>query len=127
MAFGIARNALKALDLIGPSATACLERAGGVPMQGAKVTMAHGRDGGQIVFEVDTKAQGQQTTTIVQRANFLRELLSDIPGEQMHASKKLDRWERVEDGSLVLYFADGTTHACEYVQVGLRNLGHTAR
>lgn len=82
-------------------------------MQGVRFFLAQGKGAGDLVYEADNKQQGKQTTTIVQRANFLHELLADIPGERMHASKKLEKAERQADGSVLLHFADGTTHECE--------------
>lgn len=117
VAFGLTRNATAALGLIGPSATQCLERAGGVEMKGVRFFLAGGEESGTLVYEAGNKMQSkQQTTTIVQRANLLHELLACIPEERMHASKKLEKVERQQDGSVRLHFADGTTHDCEYVQ-----------
>lgn len=113
VAFGITRNASKALELMGPSVPKCLERAGGVQMQGVRFFLAQGKGAGDLIYEADNKQQGKQTTTIVQRANLLHELLADIPEDRMHASKKLEKVDKQADGSLLLHFADGSTHACE--------------
>ena len=66
VAFGIARNATAALDLIGPAATSCLDRAGGVQMRGSTFAVGQGKDAGEELFHQ------KDTTKIVQRANFLR-------------------------------------------------------
>ncbi|OTA55508.1 FAD/NAD(P)-binding domain-containing protein [Hypoxylon sp. EC38] len=122
MAIGIARNALDALELIGPSALQCLERAGAVPMRGVRFMLAQGgnQNQGSLIDEADGEAQGKRITSIVHRAAFLQELLAVVPEERMHASKKLDRIERRDDdddddddGCIVLYLADGTTHECD--------------
>lgn len=110
MAFGVNRSAQAALELMGPSARACLDRAGGVQNQGVRISIAQGEDKGTVVYE---QYRGKLGTSIVQRANLLHEFLADIPDERMHASKKLVKYDRQQDGSLVLSFADGTTHDCE--------------
>lgn len=117
VAFGINRSAAKALDLM--SGLPCLERAGGVPMVGVRFHLAEGVGAGEVVREWDTKRDGKAwdgkaLLTIVQRANLLHEFLAGVPAERMHASKKLVRAERRGDGGIVLHFADGTTHECEY-------------
>ncbi|KAI2784532.1 hypothetical protein F4815DRAFT_440837 [Daldinia loculata] len=53
MAIGIARNALAALELTGPSAIECLERAGAVPMKGVRFMLAQGESQGSLIDEVD--------------------------------------------------------------------------
>ncbi|KAK4233165.1 salicylate hydroxylase [Achaetomium macrosporum] len=113
MAIGVARNALTALDLMGSSQ--CLERAGAVAMRGVRFLVAEGDKLGCVVDEVDYTTSGnKRLVSIVHRADFLRELLVDVPPERMHTSKKLDRVEKSEeDGSLTLHFADGTIHACD--------------
>ncbi|KAI1204068.1 FAD/NAD(P)-binding domain-containing protein [Annulohypoxylon truncatum] len=126
MAIGIARNALAALDLIGPSATQCLERAGAVPMRGVRFMLAQGEGRGNLIDEADDKAQGKRITSIVHRANFLQELLADVPEERMHASKKLDKTERTKDGSIIIHFTDGSTHECD-ILVGADGIHSTVR
>lgn len=125
VAFGIARQATHALELIGSSATECLTRAGGVPMKGVRLFCAQGPGAGQQVFEADNERQGKQTVTIVQRADFLRELLANVPPERMHASKKLVTVDRGND-SVTLRFADGTTHECD-ILVGADGIHSTVR
>lgn len=44
MAIGIARNALQALELMGPSAKEALEKAGSIPHHGVKFMLANGLD-----------------------------------------------------------------------------------
>ncbi|KAI0435894.1 hypothetical protein F4803DRAFT_544062 [Xylaria telfairii] len=111
MAIGIARNAQSALELIGPSAAQCLQRAGAVPMRGVRFMMAYGETAGTVADEVDDVIQGKRLTSIVHRADFLQELLADIPRERMHASKKLLKID--ENGPITLRFTDGTTHECD--------------
>lgn len=77
MAIGVARNALAALDLIGPSAARCLQRSGAVPMRGVRFMLAQGEGAGNLIDE--TKDEGKRITSIVHRAAFLRELLADVP------------------------------------------------
>jgi salicylate hydroxylase len=126
IAFGLGRNATRALGLIGPSATECLANAGGVPMLGVHWSVGQGPDAGTEVYEADVEQRGHETTTIVQRANFLRELLKDIPKESLHASKKLQTVKREDDGSLVITFADGTSHKCD-ILVGADGIGSSVR
>ncbi|KAI0966057.1 hypothetical protein F4678DRAFT_450634 [Xylaria arbuscula] len=111
MAIGIARNAQSALELIGPSAAQCLERAGAVPMRGVRFMLAHDEAVGSVADEVDDVVQGKSLTSIVHRADFLQELLTDIPQDRMHPSKKLLKVDG--DNPLTLYFIDGSTrHPC---------------
>jgi salicylate hydroxylase len=109
--FGLARNATAALELM--SATACLERAGGVPMKGVRFLFGQGEEAGAVVFEQDNEAVNKATTTIVQRANIVRELLVGVPEERKHVSKKLERYEMKGDGSVLVHFRDGSTHECD--------------
>ncbi|KAK7749036.1 hypothetical protein SLS53_001062 [Cytospora paraplurivora] len=83
-AIGLPRNALTALDLIGPPAVQSLERAGAGPMRGARFMLAQGEDAGSLLDEADFVAQGKRITSIVHRAAFLRELLADVPHERMN-------------------------------------------
>lgn len=124
MAIGVARNALSALELIGPAAAQCLERAGAVPMRGVRFMLAQGNDAGSMIDE--TKDDGQRLTSIVHRAAFLKELLDNVPEERMHASKKLAKFERNSDGSLTLHFTDGTTHECD-ILIGADGIRSTVR
>lgn len=120
VAFGIGRNATAALDLMGGSARACLELAGGVQMKGSALWVAQGKEAGQKVFQLDN------STTVVQRAHFLRELLADMPPERMHASKKLTTVDHQSDGSVLLHFADGSTHECD-ILIGADGVHSTVR
>lgn len=115
VAVGIARNALTALDLIGPSAAESLKRAGAVPQQGVLFKLGDGPDQGSLIAEADAKAEGRRLTSIVQRADFLRELLANVPKERMHAGKKLVTVERPAgaEGPITLHFTDGTTYECD--------------
>ncbi|KAK8017369.1 hypothetical protein PG993_013695 [Apiospora rasikravindrae] len=115
-AIGVNRAALAALDLIGPSAAQSLQNAGAVPQQSVRFMLAQG-DHPETQFDVaKERYPGQHLTNIVHRAAFLRELLSKVPPERMHASKKLERVERAgngENGPITLHFADGSTHECD--------------
>lgn len=113
MAIGIARNALAALNLIGPSAAQCLERAGAVPLRGVRFMLAQGKGSGNMIDEANDDIPGQRVTSIVHRAAFLRELLADVHPERMHASTKLENFEKNSDGSITLHFTNGTTHECD--------------
>lgn len=126
MAIGVARNALDALDLIGPSAAQCLELAGAVPMLGVRFMLAQGECAGSMIDKTKEKALGGRVTSIVHRAAFLHELLADVPKERVHASKKLDKIHRNSDGSITLYFSDGTTHECD-VLIGADGIHSTVR
>lgn len=123
MAIGFARNALDALDLIGPSAAGCLSRAGAVPLRGVRFMLAQGDDAGSMI---DETKEGERTASIVHRAAFLNELLADVPTERLHASKKLDHFDQNHDGSLTLHFTDGTTHECD-ILIGADGVHSTVR
>ncbi|KAI1377124.1 salicylate hydroxylase [Hypoxylon crocopeplum] len=133
-AIGIARNALGALDLIGPSAAQCLERAGAVPMRGVHFMLAaRGEDQGATIAEAsatDPDPKRNRVTSIVHRAALLQEFLAGVPPERMHASKRLDRVDRGgDDGSsapLTLHFADGSTHECD-ILIGADGIHSTVR
>lgn len=128
MAIGVTRNALAALDLMGSSTTQSLERAGAVAMQGVRFLLAEGDNPGSVVDEVDYATAGnKRLTSIVHRADFLRELLADIPQERMHASKKLERVDGASgSGPITLHFADSTTHECD-ILVGADGIHSTVR
>ncbi|KAI2605278.1 salicylate hydroxylase [Hypoxylon fragiforme] len=125
MAFGLARNAQAALQLIGPSAVQCLERAGAVPMKGVRFMIAHGDAAGSLADETADAVPGKSLTSIVHRAPFLQELLADIPRDRMHASKKLEKVDQ-KNGPVTLYFTDGTTHECD-ILVGADGIHSTVR
>lgn len=122
-AVGIARNALSALELIGPSATASLRRAGAVAQKGVRFMLAQGPDAGEegvMIDEIDAEAHQKQVVSIVHRAAFLKELLAGAPPGRMHASKKLERVDHGDEGEcagtgapMMLHFADGSTHGCD--------------
>ncbi|ROV97394.1 hypothetical protein VMCG_06904 [Cytospora schulzeri] len=95
-------------------------------MRGVRFMLAQGEGGGNMIDEADVVAQGQRITSIVHRAAFLRELLADMPQERMHASEKLEDIDRDSDGSLMLHFADGTTHECD-ILIGADGIHSTVR
>lgn len=75
---------------------------------------------GIIIDEIDAEVYQKQVVSIMHRAAFLRELLGDVPPGRMHASKRLERVDREEEGAgagagapLTLDFADGSTHECD--------------
>ncbi|KAI1121715.1 salicylate hydroxylase [Nemania abortiva] len=125
MAIGVTRNAITALELIGPSAVKCLERAGAVPMLGARFVVAQGEGRGSIVHTID-EGEGKRVTSIVHRAALLREFLAAVPPERMHASKRLERINRQDEGPITLYFTDGTSHECD-ILVGADGIHSTVR
>ncbi|KAI0897751.1 salicylate hydroxylase [Annulohypoxylon nitens] len=124
MAFGIARNAQAALELMGPEAAQFLDRAGAVPMKGVRIMFAQGEAAGSVADEVDEIVQGKRLTSIVHRAAFLQELLAGISQDRMHASKKLKKIER--NDSITLHFTDETTHECD-ILVGADGIHSTVR
>lgn len=128
MAVGIARNALTALDVLGPSAAQSLSRAGAVPQQGVRFKLGEGTDQGSLIAEADAEAEDRRLTSIVQRAAFLRELLANIPPDRMHASKKLASVDGCDDknGPITLHFTDGSTHECD-ILVGADGIHSTVR
>ncbi|KAI0418437.1 FAD/NAD(P)-binding domain-containing protein [Xylaria grammica] len=127
-AIGLARNALSALDLIGPSAAQCLERAGAVPLRGVRFMLAQGEHQGSLIDEEDGESHGKRVTSIVHRAALLRELLADVPSDRMHHSKKLDRIEKRggQAGPITLCFTDGSTHECD-ILIGADGIHSTVR
>ncbi|XDG02251.1 hypothetical protein ABKA04_001866 [Annulohypoxylon sp. FPYF3050] len=124
MAFGIARNAQAALELMGPEAGQFLKRAGAVPMKGVRIMFAQGEAAGKAADEIDEIGQGKRLTSIVHRVAFLQELLANVPRDRMHASKKLQKIDR--NDSVTLYFTDGTTHECD-ILVGADGIHSTVR
>ncbi|KAI7969293.1 hypothetical protein EIK77_003608 [Talaromyces pinophilus] len=129
MAIGVARNALDALDLMGPSASQCLQQAGAVPMRGVRFMLAQGEGAGSMIDEAHDN-DGQRVVHIVHRAAFLRELLANVPPERMHASKRLDHYVETShngvDGFLTIHFTDGTTHECD-ILIGADGIHSTVR
>jgi salicylate hydroxylase len=112
-AVGLARNALAAFDLIGPSAAAALECAGAVSLRGVRLMLAQGDSPNSLIDETADPVEGQRVTSIVHRAALLHQLLSLVPAERMHVSKKLEHIETAQDGIISLRFADGSTHECD--------------
>lgn len=103
-AVGMTRNAQAALELISPSATECLQRAGAVPQKGVQALMGQGAGKGSLICFIGSHGDsGTRVTTIVHRAAFLRELLAGVPKDRMHASKKLESVDRNDDGSLTIH------------------------
>ncbi|TVY43694.1 6-methylsalicylic acid decarboxylase [Lachnellula occidentalis] len=103
-AMGLAKNSQNALDEIGPSVKDALVRAGAVPMNSTRGAVASGPNAGKIIFDLvaDVPPQG------VHRAAFLKQLLAPVAREVMHNNKKLVKVEDAADGSIILFFQDGT-------------------
>ncbi len=127
-AIGVARNALEALELIGPSIPQCLERAGAVPQKGARFMLAQGESRGNMIDKFEGIVRGKHVTGIVHRAAFLRELLADVPQDRMHASKRLETVDRNSNSNnyLTLHFTDGSIHECD-VLIGADGIHRTVR
>ncbi|KAI0189061.1 hypothetical protein F4808DRAFT_445754 [Astrocystis sublimbata] len=125
LAIGITRNAQAALDLLGPPAPELLKRSGAVPMAGVRFMIAQGEGAGQVINEVD-HSSGERLTSIIHRAEYLQQLLADVPKERLHASKKLESIKQNPDGSVTLHFADGTNHECD-ILVGADGIHSTVR
>lgn len=98
---GISRNALSALELIGPSEVQCVERAGAFAQDAFVVKLAVGEDQGRTVAEVGRKRGWYLKSA--HRPALLRELLDGISPDCMHTSKKLDKFIQRPDGSLELH------------------------
>ncbi|KAK8066866.1 FAD/NAD(P)-binding domain-containing protein [Apiospora hydei] len=128
-AIGVNRAALTALDLIGPSAAQSLQNAGAVPQQSVRFMLAQGDRPETQIDVAKEHFPGHRLTNIAHRAAFLRELLSKVPPERMHASKKLERVERADygdGGPITLHFADGISHECD-ILVGADGIHSTVR
>ncbi|KAJ6117051.1 hypothetical protein N7512_006776 [Penicillium capsulatum] len=82
-------------------------------MLGIRVMLSQGENAGQLIDKTKDKGPGSCFTSIVHRAAFLRELLAANSPEWMHASKKLDKLDWKDDGSLTLHFTDDSTHECD--------------
>ncbi|KAI0450742.1 hypothetical protein F5B21DRAFT_507928 [Xylaria acuta] len=81
----------------------------------------------EVFGEIDgTADSGKRLTSTVHRAEYLRELLADVPQERMHASKKLSSVDRNSDGTLTLHFSDGTIHHCD-ILIGADGIRNTVR
>ena len=64
--------------------------------------------------------------TIVERAKLVVELLVDIPLDCLHTSKKVNKVDRMADGSILLHFTDGTSHECD-ILIGADGIHSTVR
>ncbi|KAK4201223.1 putative salicylate hydroxylase [Triangularia verruculosa] len=128
MTIGVTRNALTALELLGPAAAKALESAGAVPMRGVRFLLARGENSGTVLGEVDYTTSGEKRlTSIVHRADFLRELLSTVPREKMHTSKKVNEIVTAGDsGEITLHFTDDTTHKTD-ILIGADGIHSTVR
>ncbi|KAK4677533.1 hypothetical protein QC764_404510 [Podospora pseudoanserina] len=128
MAIGVTRNALTALDLLGSAAVKALENAGAVPMRGVRFLLAQGDKPGTVLDEVDYDSSGnKRLTSIVHRADFLRELLSSVPQDRMHPSKKLSNITTDADSDEVtMHFTDGTVHKTD-ILIGADGIHSTVR
>ncbi|KAI0407222.1 hypothetical protein F4802DRAFT_605711 [Xylaria palmicola] len=116
-------NATRHMRLIHEEAPFCSGRECGSVTR-TEAGMAYGETAGTMADEVDDVVQGKRLTSIVHRADFLQELLADIPRERMHASKKLLRIDG--NGPVTLSFTDKTTHECD-VLVGADGIHSVVR
>ncbi|KAI0155215.1 hypothetical protein GGR57DRAFT_464579 [Xylariaceae sp. FL1272] len=130
LAIGITRNAQAALDLVGPPGQSAelLKRAGAVPLNGVRFMIAQREGQGEVVDEVDANDEKsvKRLTSIVHRADYLKQLFADVPRERMHASKKLSSVENNSDGSVTVKFQDGSVHLCDIV-IGADGVRSTVR
>ncbi|CAK4034676.1 Salicylate hydroxylase [Lecanosticta acicola] len=122
-AIGMARNAYQALELM--DLQHCLADAGAVTQSNATFMLAEGTEAGKVVDTIDA-TEGKRVTSIVHRAEFLRQLLAGVSPEKMHASKKLATVDRHPDESLTLHFQGGTTHDCDLL-IGADGIHSTVR
>ncbi|KAI1399895.1 salicylate hydroxylase [Hypoxylon fuscum] len=108
-AVGLSTNAQRALDeVLGGSAEEALERAGAVSMNPMRMMVASGKAAGSLVADI----KGISPPKVVHRASLLRELLSPLPSEILHANKKLaslqhDSNAESGSGGVTVSFQDG--------------------
>ncbi|EME41299.1 hypothetical protein DOTSEDRAFT_55160 [Dothistroma septosporum NZE10] len=105
MEIGVTRNTYQALKLMGPSIIQRVENAA------RSLVMLRDSCSGPACWkiatdEVDAKKDGDRLTSIVHRAAFLEELLKDVPGERVYASKKFNSAEKAGNELLVAHSED---------------------
>ncbi|KAH8891216.1 salicylate hydroxylase [Thozetella sp. PMI_491] len=104
LGIGLSDLALQALDEIIPSAIHLLKtKAGAVATAAARVVIGSGSEIGAVVSDI-----GGDTGLAMNRAPLLRELVALLPGEILHAGKKLTSLEQTASG-VTITFADGST------------------
>lgn len=70
----------------------------------------------EFIGKEDSPTDGTPALSLFHPSLFLKELLSHLPPERLHPSKKLnsiDRRDESDLGPVTLHFMDGTTHACD--------------
>ncbi|KAM3075728.1 hypothetical protein ACMFMG_007858 [Clarireedia jacksonii] len=105
-AVGISVNGQRALAEIGTEVRDALDKAGAVKMNSSRLMIATGETAGSLLYDLT----GAEPTLVVHRAAFLQELLKPIPGDSMHANKKLVKIQDAPEGEscLQLTFGDGS-------------------
>ncbi|KAI8631538.1 salicylate hydroxylase [Xylariaceae sp. FL1651] len=102
---GLGRSALKALDRILPEAVDTLvQNAGAVPTESIQVIVGSGPYSGELLFELPN----YKPRISVPRAALLKELLSRLPQDILHANMKLTCIHHDATGA-TLTFENGTT------------------
>ncbi|KAK7955858.1 FAD/NAD(P)-binding domain-containing protein [Apiospora aurea] len=101
---GLSPLALEALGDIIPSAIDLLKsRAGAVELDAARLVVGSGPEAGALVSDL-----GVSAGLTMNRAPLLQTLLSLLPQEILHASKRVKSVEQAEVGVVTVAFEDGT-------------------
>lgn len=101
---GLSPLALEALDDIIPSAIELLKtQAGAVVADAARLVVGSGPEAGAVVVDL-----GVSSGLTMNRAGLLEALLAKLPGDILHAKKRVKSLEQAASGGVTVAFEDGT-------------------